>query len=430
MTVFWVVAVLLIIAALLFLLPPLLYVSQKQKNVRRDKVNVAIHKDKVAELEEDLKNTVLTADQFNSARQELDRSLLDDVKEGDGQQPQQFVKSSITAIIIGLIITLTSIFTYNQIGGGLAAISPNDASVNVSDEGHEGATVEDMIVGLQQRLASNPQDAEGWIMLGRSYYFQKNHREASKAYNEAVKLIGETNPDLLADLADTLAVASNRDMSGRPYELVKKALTLQPFHQKSLWLAGTGAYQAKDFPAALAYWEKLVSIFPPESESAQQIQRNIGEVKSLMVSRGMPVPSSPSLPPQAVSESGSSSLSTAAVAPGASSVSGVVEIAPLFAKSSSPEDTVFIFARAATGPRMPLAILRKQVKDLPIKFVLDDSSSMNPAFKLSKFKDVIVGARVSKSGNAMPQSGDFEGKSSVISVGTTDIPLLINTVVP
>ncbi len=436
MTVFWIVAVLLLVAGLLFLLPPLLYAGKRQEDVKRDKINIAIHKDKIAELDEDLKNGVLTDEQFDSARKELDRSLLEDVKEPDDPHSQQVSKGSTTAIVIGLGIPLAAVLIYNEIGGGLAAISPNDPSVVASSEGHEGS-IDDVILGLQQRLASNPSDVEGWIMLGRTYYFQKRHLEASKAYGEAIKLSGENNPDLLADFADTLAVANNRQMAGRPYELVKKALTLQPFHQKSLWLAGTGAYQAEDFPAALAYWEKLVSLFPPESDSAQQIQRNIGEVKELMVLRGMSVPSPTASGGSAAtpSEKSSAVLSTAlptapGAAAGASSVSGVVTIAPVFASSAAPTDTVFIFARAATGPRMPLAILKKQVKDLPITFVLDDSSSMNPAFKLSKFKDVIVGARISKSGNATPQSGDFEGKSPVISVGTTEIPLLINSVRP
>ncbi len=423
MTVFWIVAVLLIAAALLFMLPPLLQASQKKEDVQRTSVNVAIHNDKLAELEDDLSAGVLTQEQYNKAREDLDRGLLDDVKYDDDDKvmPESSSWGKVAAIIIGIALPVASILVYNQTGGGLAAISPDDAAaVNVSAEGHEGP-IEDMIVSLQQRLASNPNDVEGWVMLGRSYYFQKRHLEASKAYGKAVELAGETNPDLLADLADTLAVANDRSMAGRPYELVKKALTLQPFHQKSLWLAGTGAYQEQDFPAALGYWEKLLQIFPPGSESAQQIERNIGEVKSLMTSRGIAFTSTTSAPPQA---------SGTTASPGASSVSGVVNLAPIFAANASPTDTVFIFARAATGPRMPLAILRKQVKDLPVTFVLDDSLAMNPAMKLSNFTDVVVGARVSKSGNAMPQSGDFEGKSSVISVGTTEIPILINSVVP
>jgi len=430
MTVFWIVAALLLVAALLFMLPPLLLPGKRHEDdVRRDKINIAIHNDKVAELDADLRNGVLTDEQFDSARKELDRNLLEDVKDHEESSSGTAAKSSTVAIILGIGIPVMAVLMYNQLGAGLAGISPNDPSVKVSAEGHE-EPIENMIIGLKQRLASNPQDVEGWVMLGRSYYFQKRHLEASKAYGEAVKLSGENNPDLLADLADTLAVANNRTMAGRPYELVQKALSLQPFHQKSLWLAGTGAYQAEDFPSALSYWEKLIAIFPPESDSAQQIQRNIGEVKELMASRGIPIPESSVA---AVSNSASAAAAPVALStalPGANSVSGVVSIASVFASSAAPTDTVFIFARAATGPRMPLAILRKQVKDLPITFVLDDSLSMNPAFKLSKFKDIIVGARVSKSGNAMPQSGDFEGKSPVISVGTTEIPLLINTVRP
>ena len=143
-----------------------------------------------------------------------------------------------------------------------------------------------------------------------------------------------------------------------------------------------------------------------------------------MTAQGTPIPEiAATLPTSTVANSGN-------VAATGKSVSGTVKISAALKSKASPDDTVFIFARAASGPRMPLAILRKQVKDLPITFELNDSMAMNPAMKLSNFPEVVVGARISKSGNAMPQSGDLEGKSPVVSVGTTEIPIEIDQTVP
>lgn len=427
MTVFWIVAVFFVIAALIFLIPPLIKGKKEQEVVERNKLNLAIYKDKLAEIEDDLRNGVLNQDQYDKARQELERSLLEDVTpntDSEGVEPKTHPTAGlVSAAIIAIGLPVLAVALYQHLGGGAAAFNPDQAVPAVDAEGHKG-TIEKMITQLKQRLNSNPDDVDGWVMLGRSYYFLKRHREASEAYAKAVSLIGETNPDLLADYADTLAVANGKNMLGKPYELVKKALTLQPFHEKSLWLAGTAAYQEQDYSSAFSYWGKLLQVFPPNSDGAQQIQRNLEELKSLMTAQGTPIPEiAATLPTSTVANSGN-------VAATGKSVSGTVKISAALKSKASPDDTVFIFARAASGPRMPLAILRKQVKDLPITFELNDSMAMNPAMKLSNFPEVVVGARISKSGNAMPQSGDLEGKSPVVSVGTTEIPIEIDQTVP
>ena len=423
MTVFWIVVVLLILASLLFLLPPLLLDAKTEDQVKRKSVNIAIRNDKLEELKSDLNSAVITKEQFDAASKDLDRSLLQDVEGDDVVASTETSNSKMAAVVLGICLPMASLVMYNEIGGGMAVFNPQDASLGVSAEGHEG-TIEGMISGLQQRLQANPEDIEGWVMLGRSYYFQKRHKEASEAYEKALKLSGENNPDLMADLADTMAVANNRSMLGRPTELVKKALALQPYHQKALWLSGTAAYQAGDFAAALGHWQKLLTIFPPGSEQATQVQNIIEDAKQQMASRGIAVPAMQAAAPVAGTVSGSTGIS------GGAKVSGTVTLSAAMKGKAAPTDTVFIFARAATGPRMPLAILRKQVKDLPVTFSLDDSMAMNPSMKLSNFPDVVVGARISKSGGAMPRSGDIQGVSPVVSLGTTEIPVEINSVVP
>ena len=213
------------------------------------------------------------------------------------------------------------------------------------------------------------------------------------------------------------------------YELVKKALAIQPMHQKALWLAGTATYQAKDYKSSLEYWDKLLQQFPKNSNEYVQMLRNIGEVKQLM---GQPVDdvvakldaAKAAQPAATATDAGASGAGNAAA--GGSSVSGEVSLDPSLQGQVSSNDTLFIFARAAKGPRMPLAILRMQASALPVKFTLDDSNAMNPAMRISNFPQVVVGARISKSGNAMPQDGDLSGASAVINVGAKDLKITIN----
>jgi cytochrome c-type biogenesis protein CcmH len=416
MMIFWLVAVLLIAAALLFLLPPLIQKNAETDALARDDLNLTIFKDQLNELENDLNSGVLTQDQYETARHDLERSFLQEsASEGTQSKSAQVdhIIGRAAAVVIAIVVPILAISLYGVLGSGEAGMNPEKpARPDVQAEGHDG-TLEEQVRKLQDHLQTNPDDGEGWMMLARSYYFLKQYGQASEAFARASQLADGKDANLLVDYADALAMANGRNMAGRPLQLVKKALSIQPFNQKALWLAGTASYQAKDYQATLEYWQRLLEIFPKGSENYTQIQRNIGEVKQLL---GMPVDE------EIVATQGEGE---------GPSISGVVKLSPAMQMRVSPEDTVFVFARAAKGPRMPLAIVRKQVKDLPLEFTLDDSMAMNPAMKLSNFNQVVVGARVSKSGNAMPKSGDLQGMIGPMSVNSSDhIDLQIDQVVP
>jgi cytochrome c-type biogenesis protein CcmH len=415
MMVFWIVAVLLIAAALLFLLPPLIQKGQSDKDettFNRDELNVTIFIDQLAELESDLSGGVLTQEQFETAKHDLERSFLQDsnseVTEAGSQMDQVIGRSA--AVVISVLIPIMAVTLYNTLGAGEAGLHPEDARPQVQAEGHEG-TLEEQVRKLQDHLQQNPDDAEGWTMLARSYYFLKQYGPAAETFARASALQQDSNAELLADYADALAMANGRNMAGKPYELVKKALEIEPRFQKALWLAGTATYQSGNFEATLGYWKRLLEIFPKGSENYVQMQKNIGEIQQKM---GLPV--------DAVEQ-----VASAASGP---SISGIVHLDESLMLNAAVGDTLFVYARAATGPRMPLAIVRKTVKDLPLEFTLDDSMAMNPAMKLSSFQQVVVGARISKSGNAMPQPGDLQVVSQPMDVNSGQrVELVINEVI-
>ena len=260
---------------------------------------------------------------------------------------------------------------------------------------------------LAERLAAHPDDANGWTMLGRSYLALGQEAEAAAAYARVVELRPQ-DAGALADYADALAMRNGRQLDGEPMKLIERALKLDPDNVKALALAGTAAYNRGDFAKAAQYFDRAAAVGPPDSPISEQARGAAAEARER---GGLP-------PPVAAADKPSPPVA-------GGSITGVVSLAPALQGKVSPDDTVFVFARPAQGSRMPLAIVRKTVKDLPFAFKLDDSQSMSPASKLSGAGRVIVGARVSKSGQAMPQPGDLEGLTNAVPVGSTDVKVVI-----
>jgi cytochrome c-type biogenesis protein CcmH len=417
MIMFSVVAALLVAAALLFIVPSL-WRRREGIGVQRDRSNLEIYKDQLLELEADLNNGILSQEQFEQGQLELERRLLEDVTPEANQKLVQDDRGEGrgAAITVMLLVPLLAVFIY-LIKGTPAALSPD--KITVAEQAGKGPAhavtaeqINAMVQGLAARLEKNPQDADGWRMLGRSYVALGRYQDAIGALDKAVAMI-PNDPDLLADYADALAMTSGQTLKGKPMEMVNRALKLDPNHEKSLWLAGTAAYNDGNYPGAIAYWNRLLKQMTPGSKESQQVMSIIAEAQDL-ASGKTPAP---------VAQATAAETSTAKVA-------GVVSLSPDLAGKVAPTDTVYIFAKAAQGPPMPLAAFRAQVKDLPIQFDLDDSMAPTPMAHLSDFAQVIVGARISKSGDPMPQSGDLQGLSNVVQVGSSGLQVKINSVVP
>ena len=221
MIVFWIVAALLIAAALLFLLPPLAQKKSEKDHIRRKELNVLLFKDQVAELQADVNIGTITQEQFDQAKQDLERSLLEDVSGDESTESvSRFEKlGNKTAIAVAVIVPVAAITLYQYSGSGESGLRPEEAQIAQRTEGHEG-TLEEQIRKLQEHLQTNPDDMEGWTMLARSYYFLKNYQAASETFGRVASMTNEADPNVLADYADALAMAQGRNMQGRTYELV------------------------------------------------------------------------------------------------------------------------------------------------------------------------------------------------------------------
>jgi cytochrome c-type biogenesis protein CcmH len=273
--------------------------------------------------------------------------------------------------------------------------------------------IEAMVAKLAARLKQVPGDADGWGMLGRTYMALERPAEALDAYGRALKL-RPNDATALADYADALAVKNGQTLEGEPSRLLERALKSDPDNLKALALAGTAAFDRGDYAAAVKHWDHAAQVGPADSPMVQMARSGAAEARV----RGSLPGAQPADAP------------TATAAASGLGVSGTVRLAAALKGRAAPDDTVFIFARPATGARMPLAILRKQVKDLPLDFRLDDSLSMSPAALLSAAGSVVVGARVSKSGQAAPQPGDLEGLSAPVQVGSSGLVIEIATLRP
>lgn len=410
MTVFLIGAALLIATTLVFVLTPLLRKEQgAEAHLRRDELNLAVLRDQLRELEADLDSGLIEPLAYESARHELERRVAEEVQ----PQPALQVKTEgkrWAAVAVGIAVPVLSISIYLLIGSPQAFDPAQQIAAN-QENSHEVTQeqIEGMVAKLAQRLQNEPDNAEGWLMLARSYNALGRYEQASQAFVQLVKLV-PNDAGVLADYADTLAMATGRSLQGEPEKLVERALAIDPKNVKALALWGSAAYDRKDYAAAAERWQKILPLVPPESDISRSISGSIAEAQSKMG--------------QAPVAAAKPDAGTAAVAGG--KVEGMVELDSSLRADVADTDTVFIYARAAQGPRFPLAVLRKQVKDLPAKFVLDDSMAMMPEAKLSSVPMVVVGARISKTGSATPAAGDLEGMTEPVAPGATNLKIKIN----
>lgn len=405
MTGFALAAALLVSIALAALLWPLLRARPRAgSDAQRAAANAAIYREQLEELEADLARGALTAEEHEKAKRDIQHRIVGEY--GVEAAPAATSRAPWPAIAaVALLVPLVAGLGYWKLGNP-AGLDPEKVAggPQISPE-QMTALVEQLWQRMQKET---PEDPEGWVLLGRSLTVMGDYPRAATSFQNAVRLV-PGNADLLADYADALAMAQGRKLEGEPLAVLKKALAIDPGHVKALALAGTAEFEKKNYPAAVAHWERLLQAAPPGSEFAQSVQGSIAEARQLGgLGPGKPAPQK---------------------AAAAAAVEGVVSLDPSLAGKAAPGDTVFVIARAANGPRIPLAVARTTVARLPYRFRLDDSMAMAPGMTLSSQPQVVVAARISKSGQATPAKGDIEGTSAAVAPGASGIKVVLSRVV-
>jgi len=415
MTGFLVAVAVLILVALVLLLPPL-FRKKHSLALTKDDVSVALFRAKQAELDEDVKRGTISADEHRRADLELQKEVLTD-NVGVEAPVATSTAARWTGVLVAAFVPLMAGTLYLFHGSPqLLQTPPQTAPETLQAAAGE---IEVMLDRLASRLASDPNDIEGWRVLARSYTVLERYGEAVLALQRAREIAGD-DPTLLADHAEVLGMMNGGRLNDEAHQLIEESLARDPEHKKSLWLAGVAAYQRNQLEPAISYWKQLETLHPAGTEG----QREVGQYIEMATAELQGDRSKDTKP---VGQPGAEPIDQSA----AVSLDVMVRIAESLAHRAEPDDSVFVFARAPDGPKAPLAVVRKRVSDLPITLRLDDSTTMTSAVKLSDYAQVVVGARVSKSGKPIAQAGDLQGLSDLIATGGQDvINVTIDQIVP
>ncbi|MDK9702872.1 MAG: c-type cytochrome biogenesis protein CcmI [Sulfuritalea sp.] len=426
MTSFYLAVAALVVVALAILLRPWWLASRRVASVDSlPALNVAIHRDRLGELERDRASGVLSSADFAEAREELERQLIDDTAATEVAVASGFGRGN--AIAIAILVPLMAVGLYALLGSP-AAVLPGDMQAQRATAGMEELTAK-----LAKKLEHSPDNPEGWVMLARSYKSLGRWDDAERAFNRVGPELNR-NAELLAELAELL-VQKNNGFDERSRQLVQQALRLEPANMLALFMGGGEAFASGRHAEAAALWQRLLPQLEPGSEDAQMVEANIAKALERSGGARPKLPRSDMLagaaaPQDEVHRAAAGKDKTSAAKATGKSVSGRVELSPALKAKVNPDDVVFIFARAVDGPRMPLAAQRARAADLPLDFVLDDSQAVMPSAIISSAEQVRVEVRISKSGQATPGSGDLTGKSGAVKPGVKGLRIVIDQVNP
>jgi len=397
---FWIAVTVLLALALAILLVPLMRTVRAQQSDQRQQQNIQIAREKKRQLQAQLDQAEIDQATYDSAYVDLQTSLA--LELGPNEADSEKSRGKWMAMVVLLAIPSASVLLYLVFGD--YRVIENPQLVSTAPQQQTAAapqmSLDEMTTAIKQRLRDNPEDAEGWFMLGRTMMAKQQYDEAVAAYQRSNDLLPD-EPGILFALADALAMQNNGNLLGEPEVLLQRGLDLAPNFPNGLWLAGMAAEQRNDYKTAHRYWTQLLPLIADNPTSTREIQGLIAMLEER----------DPGLANSVVSGTGVS-------------IKLLVDISAELKAKASPDTTVFVYAKAMQGPPMPLAVRKLQLGDLPVSLTLSDADAMMPSMKLSSFNQVIVGARVSSSGNPVAQSGDFYTEQEA--VDSTNPPAQIN----
>ena len=411
---FLIFAALMLIAALAFVLVPLL-----RTRVGDDAQNEARRRRKA--LEAAHADGILTDAEYAAKCAALAQAAPASV-------PARTRTGFAVALAVALLLPAGAILLYWQLGAP-RALDP----ANLVARSGEGADIEAAIAQLAEKMKQDPDNAEGWALLGRAYKSTRRFADARDALKRAHDLLPD-DADLMVEYAETLVLSSSdHRIQGEALDLIEKAIQTNPQNQKGLWLAGIADSQAGKYAEAVKKWNTLLPLLPPGSNVADSVQEQIAQAEALRDGKPLPAPSTQP-PPEtskaaAAAEAGANEAQAAATS--GPRILVTVALDPRLKDKVAPGDTLFVFAKAASGPAMPLAIAKLSAAQLPASVTLTDAMSMMPNMNLSAFAQIVIGARISKSGQAIAQSGDLQALSAPLPNSRSEpVELTIDQAVP
>lgn len=412
---FWLVAALILMPGVLILAPALLR-PRIRVSADLNARNVQIARERLADLENEHKAGSLSPAEYEQAKIELEGNMLDDLRQAeltaDDERP-----SRLTLGLLLVLIPLGAALLYQQLGS--PQLIDRLAAAPGSDPAEGGASMEELLARLEQRLQEEPDNVEGWFILGRSYMAQDQYAEAVRAMEQTYRLAPD-NPNVLVSLADALAMNADGKLSGRPEELLQKALELDQQSSTALWLLGMVRMEQQAYAGAIEYWQRAIPLLQDDADAVARLGGLIDQARSLAQEQGVELPKSAKPEAQEVPATD-----------GGIAIQVSVRLDPQLAEQVAPDDVVFVMARAVSGPPMPLAAAKHRVADLPLQLTLSDAMAMTPQMKLSNFDRVVVQARVSKGGTPQAQSGDLQSSlQETQTQGQPSLELVIDGVVP
>lgn len=415
---FWVICALLIIVALIIILPSLL-AKEPQADLDRQKINRAVFEKKLKELEHDRERDLIDQEQFEIANADLQRTLIDDLAD---QKELVLKKSSKTLPLIVLFaVPVTAVLVYINIDNGLDSLAEGfDAEMQAQQPG-QMPSVEEAIASLEQKIKQDPDNLDSWLMLGKSYLISESFDKSVSAYAKANEITKGANPNVLVAFGEAQVLAANQKFDEHSKSFFTKALQIDPRHERGLWYAGLAALQFEEYKSAVGYWETLMQQIPSDQEqvkSTLQVYLNDAKQKAgIEITNGAGISTGDKAKNLAANEN--------------SSIIVTVTLSDAVQNKIVSSDTLFIYARALSGPKMPLALVKMTAGDLPATVTLDDSVSMLANMTLSSMEQVEVIARISKSGQAIMQSGDVFGSIRPVSTNQSEkVEVVISELAP
>jgi cytochrome c-type biogenesis protein CcmH len=393
-------------------------------NASQAKANAKVYRDQIADLDREHESGHISDSEWQQSRDELSLRLLEDTSAQDDPVAKQEKPALWTAVLVAVALPLAAMGMYMWVGEPDAL---NPMAVQSSEKG-DPAQLLQMAESLAQKLNDKPDNLQGWVMLGRTYRTLEKFDASVQAYDRALKL--SADDDLKLERVEVLAMKSQGNFEGEPWNVIRDILQRDPQNYGALLMAGSASYSHEKYADALKYWQQARKPLAADNPDVPGLDEAIASVQQKL---GMPaqVAKGPSAQINATQPAASApSANTSGAASNGLTVSGQVSIAEALKGKVKPSDVVFIYATPANGERMPLAIFKTTVAQLPLAFTLDDSTAMTPERKLSGAGEVLVKVRVSKSGNAMPQSGDLAGTLGPVKVGAKGLKLEIKDQIP